>query len=158
MGEQCVAQIRKASAYEILVVTAGGVSASFNLVNPDSQSKVLTAAMVTPAGLISYDIGVILGGLLVVTGWALTERGLLSPRHSPVGGLLIERAGLMMLGPLLTAYAVAVWVASDNGAFAGGIALAVGGAHIMRAHRIRKDLIALRALAGEVDDTRATQL
>lgn len=151
-----VAQIRKASGYELLILGVTGLSAVLNLLNTQTQSKILAGAFNSSAAIVAYDAGLVIGAVLALLGAILVEKGLRSPQASPSVGLILERCGLLLSGPLLIAYGFAVWAANVQGLFAGAISAAVGAAHLLRVLRISSDLITLRALVVAANTERLT--
>ena len=136
--------IGKASGHELLVVLACAAWGISTLFITSTQSAAL-AVVLTSWGVLAYGVGQLVGAAAVVFGAALTDRALREARDVS-DGLKLERAGLLLSGPLMAAYAAAVFLAGSHGVFNGAVCTAIAAAHIARALRIGHDLAALRVV------------
>lgn len=121
--------------HEVLFLVAAVIAGIGGTLHPPAQS---IAHALMPAGMarVWYAL-LIVGAVIALAGIASSGRHL--------GGLLVERVGMLLVGGLCCAYGGVTLVFSESAALVGGaVLLAFGLASLVRARQIRRDLQRLR--------------
>lgn len=132
-------EIRRASVHEVATLLAVIAAASGMLLVPFVESHAIDEAFPQWAGEL-FAGGLVLFGGCALAGALLFNRAL-RRGHDLDDGLIVERAGLTLMGPWMIAYGIAVLSASRwAGVFPGLMAIGVGTAHVMRVVQINHDV------------------
>jgi hypothetical protein len=140
-------QIRKASAHELMAVAACALSGFYALLSGGTGDSAILSRTFEDWPLILFNIGMVLGAVITLTGAYLTEQALQAYGRVDLDtGLEIERWGLGISAPMIISYATAVFIDSGtHGLLIGLVGLGIGLAHCARMHRITKDIAQWRA-------------